>query len=437
MVERVFRERERSGMDLESVERLLRRMGQRLSGSLLENVLNADRGMNRGSRIDCGNGHQAKYQEQRGKQLVTMVGEVNVKRAYYHCEECRRGVSPKDEELDIVGTSLSPGVRRMMGFVGGRGPFVESCTMLEELAEIKVSVKAVERTAEGIGVEIEGIKQQEIKAVLGGKVTFMECTQEKIATMYVLMDGTGVPVVGRETEGRKGRSSNGKARTREAKLGCVFTQTRVDEEGKPVRDEDSTTYVGAIEEAGPFGKRIFAEACRRGANRANRVVVMGDGAPWIWGIAEMHFPGAIQIVDLYHAIERLIDVGKSVYGSENNRWKQWSGPLVEELKLGRVESVLKALKRLRPRGLDEKRIVRNAIEYFGVNRDRMRYGDFRKAGLFVGSGVVEAGCKTIIGGRLKQSGMWWTVRGANAIISLRCCLLSGRYEDFWEARRAG
>jgi hypothetical protein len=422
-------------MDLEAVEKAVRGMGQRVSGNLMEKVLNADRGKYKGSRIECGKGHEAKYQEQREKQLVTVVGKVQVKRAYYHCEECKRGVIPKDEELDIVGTSLSPGVRRMMGFVGGRGPFGEGQVLLEELAQIKVNVKAVERTAEAIGEEIEEKKQREIKGVMGGTIRFMEGAEEERGTMYVLMDGTGVPVVGRETAGRRGRGGDGKARTREAKLGCVFTQTRLDEEGRPVRDEDSTTYVGAIEEAGPFGKRIYAEASRRGLHRAKRVVVMGDGAPWIWGIAEMHFPGAIQIVDLYHALERLIGVGKSVYGSENNKWKQWSAPLVDALKQGDVESVLRSLRRLRPHGLDEKKTVRNAIEYFEVNRERMRYGKFRKAGLFVGSGVVEAGCRTVIGGRLKMSGMWWTVRGANSIISLRCCLLSGRYEDHWDARR--
>jgi len=74
------------------------------------------------------------------------------------------------------------------------------------------------------------------------------------------------------------------------------------------------------------------------------------------------------------------------------------------------------------------------IGYFEKNKDRMRYNEFRRQGLFVGSGVVEAGCRTVIGQRLKQSGMHWTVKGANSIIALRCCFLSNRWEDFWEYR---
>jgi len=436
MIERVFRRKGGEAIDLEAVEQALREMGQRLSGRVLEKVLNADGGLYKGSRIDCGKGHQAKYHGQREKQLTTVVGPVSVQRAYYHCRRCQAGVVPKDIELDVVGTSFSPGVKRMMGFVGGREAFLDGRISLKELAGIEISTKAVERTAEAIGEEIEGMMRHELEIVTSGKVVLLE-RRQSIATMYVAMDGTGVPVVPRETQGRKGRGDDGKAKTREAKLGCVFTQTVIDKNGRPVRDEKSTTYVGGIEEAGLFGKRVYAEAVRRGLNQSNRVVVLGDGAPWIWGIADMHFTGAIQIVDLYHALQRLAEVGKSVYGTQSSKWKEWAEPRGEALNRGDVESVVKSLRRLRPLELIGKKSVLNAIDYFQTNTQRMRYGEFREAGLFIGSGVVEAACKTVIGKRLKQSGMWWTVRGANAILWLRCCQLSGRWEDHWEARRAG
>ena len=436
MVERVFRREKGEPIDLEAVEKALRETGQRLTGRVLEKVLNADGGLYRGSRIDCGKGHQARYGGQREKQLVTVVGQVPVRRAYYHCRRCAVGVVPKDIELDIVGTSFSPGVKRMMGFVGGREPFDDGRISLKELAGIEISTKAVERAAEAIGEEIEVMTRREIEIAMSGKVVTME-RKQNIGTMYVAMDGTGVPVVPRETQGRKGRGEDGKARTREAKLGCVFTQTVCDKDGRPVRDEKSTTYVGGIEEAGSFGKRIYAEAVRRGLNQANRVVVIGDGAVWIWNIADMHFPGAIQIVDLYHALERIGTVGKEVYGTENSKWKEWADPRREALKRGDVESLVSSLRRLRPRGPKGKQSVSNAIDYFQTNRERMRYDKFRDVGLFVGSGVIEAGCKSVIGKRLKQSGMWWTVRGANAISWLRCYQSSDRWEEYWEARRAG
>ena len=227
MVERVFRRNKGEPIDLEAVETALREMGQRLSCSLLEKVINADGGLYQGNRIDCGRGHQARYVERREKELVTVVGAVPVRRAYYHCGRCRAGVIPKDVELDIVGTSFSPGVKRMMGLVGGREPFEDGRISLKELAGIEISTKAVERTAEAIGEEIEAMTRREIELVASDKVLPF-CRKQEIATMYIEMDGTGVPVVGRETQGRSGRGEDGKAKTREAKLGCIFTQTVTD-----------------------------------------------------------------------------------------------------------------------------------------------------------------------------------------------------------------
>jgi hypothetical protein len=201
--------------------------------------------------------------------------------------------------------------------------------------------------------------------------------------MYIGMDGTGVPVVKKETKNRRGKNEDGLAKTREAKLGCVFTQTTIDEKGFPIRDEGSTSYVGYIETAEDFGDKIYAEALSRGLESAQTVCVIGDGAVWIWNIADFHFKGAIQIIDIYE---------------------------------------------------EEKEIVEKEINYFEKNKERMRYKAFRNQGLFIGSGVVEAGCRTVIGQRLKQSGMHWTVPDANNIIALRCCILSNKWEDFWGYR---
>lgn len=227
------------------------------------------------------------------------------------------------------------------------------------------------------------------------------------------------------------------ARKWPAKLGCVFTQARLDERGRPVRDEASTTYVGAIEPAEAFGVRLYAEAVRRGVQRAALVTVLGDGAPWIWGIAAEHFPGATQIVDLYHAREHLGALGKLLYGPGSPAAKQWAAARCQQLDTGEIEAMVAVLRRLRPRERSVAEAVRKAIEYFQTHAERMRYARFRRHGLFVGSGVIEAGCTTIVGQRLKQSGMRWTVRGANAIIALRCADLSGRWEEFWEARAVG
>ncbi len=419
-------------VDLEATELAIRATMHEIGGRLLEKLLNADGGGAGGARIDCGQGHQADFVDYRRKHVITVLSAVKVDRAYYHCADCRAGVIPKDRDLDIVETSFSPGVRRMIGRVGAKAPFAEGRGDLEELAGVVVKTKAVERGAEALGAQIETLEQQERAHAFSGTVVPLK----SVPMLYIAMDGTGVPMVLHELEGRKGKGETGQAKTREAKLGCVFTQTRVDDQGRPVRDEASTTYVGAIETAERFGRRLYAEAVRRGMPRTEQVIVLGDGARWIWGLANEHFHGAIQIVDLYHAREHVANLGKLVYGAGSSPAKEWTAARCEQLDAGKVEAVITAMRRVRPRDKKVAEETRKAIEYFQTNTERMRYGHFRAQGLFVGSGVVEAGCKTIIGHRLKQSGMRWTVRGANDIIALRCCQHSGRWEEFWEARSA-
>jgi hypothetical protein len=420
-------------LDLEATEMTVRAAMHRVGGVLLGEILNADGGGHRGTEIDCGRGHRARFVDYRTKSLVTVLAPVSLRRAYYHCEQCGAGVIPKDVELDCSATSFSPGVRWMMSRVGTQMPFDSGRQQIEDLAGVMVTTKEVERVAEGIGEQLEGAASREREAVLSGKVVSIEAHTK----LYIAMDGTGVPMVGRETAGRTAKEGNGQAKTREAKLGCAFTQTRLDEQRYPVRDEASTTYVGAIETAEEFGRRLYAEAARRGLSRAAQVIVLGDGAPWIWTLAGLYFPGALQIVDLYHAREHVADLGKVLYGQSTDPAKQWTAARTAELDTGDIDVMLRSFRRLRPANPFAQDELRRAVAYFETNAERMCYGFFRRQGLFVGSGVIEAGCKTIVGQRLKQSGMHWTIRGANAIIASRCCELSGRWEDFWEARSTG
>jgi hypothetical protein len=428
----VLQDRQRLGhLDLEASEMAIRAAMHQMGGVLLEKLLNSDGGGYRGAHLDCGQGHPAAFVGYRSKQILTVLSSVEVQRAYYHCPNCESGWMPKDQELDVVGSSFSPGVRRMMGRVGAKQPFAQGRRDLEELAGVVVQTKQVERISAQLGVQVEAFCQREREALLSDKVAPLLPT---VSILYIAIDGTGVPVVPRETEGRRGKDATGKAKTREAKIGCVFTQTKQDEQGYPIRDEDSTTYVGAIESAEVFGSRIYAEAVRRGLRQAQKVVVLGDGGPWIWGIAAQCFPWATETVDLYHAREHLANLGKVVYGPTSTEAKQWAAARSEQLDDGDVEAVITCMKRLRPRQNNAGEEVRKAINYFETNKERMRYAKFRQEGLFVGSGVVEAACKIVVGLRLKQSGMRWTVNHANTIIALRCCQLSRRWEEFWEQR---
>jgi hypothetical protein len=337
-------------------------------------------------------------------------------------------------QLDIDKADFSPGVRRMLAAVGSEAPFAPGRDQIQLLAGLEVTAKAVERTAESIGKDIEVRQQKDIQSAK--QLHLPVVSGPPIPYMYVQMDGTQVPMVKAETEGRAGRTPGQPARTRECKLGATFTQTVVDDQGRPVRDEESTTYVGAIETAEEFGLRLYTEAYNRGWDRATIRVVMGDGSHWIWNIADQHFPGAIQIVDLYHAREHLWDLARKLYPADEVAQKRWLMPKLDWLENGKIEKLVAALGKLAHvhRNAELRKTIRIEADYFDTNRDRMRYPEFRKKSLFVGSGVIEAGCKTVIGSRLKQSGMFWTVRGANAIIALRCCCLSGKFEAYWEER---
>lgn len=383
-------------------------------------------------QVPCGCGQQARYHETRSKQILTMLGPVVYERAYYRCPSCHQGQSPRDRELDIVGTECSPGVRRMLAAVGSETSFDKGREHLHLLAGLEVTTKAVERHAEAIGTDIAGREQAQRDRVV--QLEFPDILGAAVPVLYVEMDGTQLPMVRAELEGRAGRTQGQPARTREVKLGCVFTQTTTDAEGRPIRDTASTTYTGAIETAEVFGRRLYVEAFERGWDRAKKKVVLGDGAEWIWNIADQHFAGAIQIVDIWHAREHLWDVAAQVFPADEKQRKRWVKKLIQKLNRGRVENVVSELRRLPTRKAEVREQLRVQADYFERNRDRMRYPKFRKQGLFIGSGVIEAGCRTVIGSRLKQSGMFWTLRGANAIIALRCNRLSGKFEDYWASR---
>ena len=390
--------------------------------------MNADLSDCQGPSLPCGCGHTARYAGRRAKTFETVLGSVQLERAYYDCATCETGFCPRDRALGMEGVSLSPGVTRMVGLTASMVSFEESSELVRELAGVDVGAKRVERVAEAVGREIAQDEQ-----------TVVEPSPPVAPTMYLGMDGTGVPMRASELEGREGKQADGSAKTREVKLVVVWTAEGRDKEGIPVRDPGSVTYSAAIESAASrdtdeslseFAQRVEREARRRGFDQAARRAVLGDGAVWIWNMADELFPGAIQIVDLYHAKEHVSDVAKAIYGAGSDLAEQWAKLRRDEFDDGKLESLLAAL-RIHADTNDE---ARKCLDYVTRNQHRMRYPEFRAQDLCVSTGIVESGCKVCIGTRLKRGGMHWTVAGADAIIALRCCKLSGRFEDFWERR---
>jgi hypothetical protein len=224
----------------------------------------------------------------------------------------------------------------------------------------------VERTAEAIGGEIAAREQKEIQRAV--QLDLPIVVGEPIPILYVQMDGTGIPAVKKETVDRPGKTEGQPSHTREVKLGCVFTQTTCDEEGYPIRDPNSTTYTGAIETAEEFGKRIYLEAWKRGWSRAEKKVVMGDGAEWIWNLAEQHFPGAVQIVDLYHARQHLWELARRLHPNDEASQKAWmkvhQRRLLDKGKIEKLVAALRSIVSTNPEVIEK---IRTEAAYFQIS----------------------------------------------------------------------
>lgn len=411
------------GVGLAGVETAIRAAMCTLGGQLLELLLGADTG-HCGPRVDCGAGHDAAFLAYRVKTIDTVLGPISVRRAYYHCRACRRGVIPRDEQLGILGASLSPGLQIMTARAGTAAPFAQAASLLADLAGITLSTKRVERAAEATGAAATTAQAVQTHAILTGQLVPLPPPPRPDGTMpdilYLAVDGTGLPMRASDTTGRAGKGPDGRARTREAKLAAVFTQTRTTKDGHPIRDPDSTSYVATLQPVEHFADLLTAEARRRGSEHLRQLVFIGDGARWIWKLADQRFPAATQIVDLFHAREHLHELAALLEFIVADP-ATWLTDRLTELNKGDIEALSAAARRYDhdltgPKADD----VDKAVKYFETNAHRMRYAHYRQLGMFVGSGVVEAGCKTVLGARLKQSGMHWTTRGATAITTLRC-----------------
>ncbi len=387
----------------------------RLGGAMLGEALSADPG-HRGPRADCGHGHEAVFAGYREKAVVTVLGPVALRRAWYHCAGCGHGLAPRDDELGVAGASVSPGLAAMNDLAAAAGPFAGAARLLEKLAGVRLTARRVERAAGASGT-----------ALIASRKVVPLPPSPLPGKLYAAIDGTGVPVTAKETAGREGKGEDGRARTREVKLAVFFTQDKPDADGYPVRDRASASVIATFGPAATFGNLVRAEGIRRGAGHVRQLTILGDGAAWIWNIATAKFPGATQIVDLCHAREHLHSLTRSLEFMLGDRRDEWLAARLEDLDYGDINGIEAAVREYPLEGI-KKDEVGKELGYFLSNAPRMRYRWFRSRGLFAGSGVVEASCKTIVGQRLRQAGMHWTVAGADAIIALRCKQASSQRE---------
>lgn len=370
----------------------------------------------------------AAYQPQPGQvrkgreklQVQGLFGHFELTRDYYYHPGKKQGHYPADAALGLAG-AYTPALARLICLEGAdESSYEKASSHLQEVGGITVSGRQIQRVVQRVGVAAVAWQQRESPPGA--------CAAE---VLYVSGDGTGVPMRRSELAGRAGKQADGSAKTRQVYLGCVFTQHKTDQEGHPIRDFESTSYVSSLEGIEDFGPWLRREAVRRGLGGAKKVVVLIDGASGLEKMGQDYFPGELQIVDFYHALEHLEEVLKLLWEKTDPQCKKQRQRWIKSLLKDGVARIIAHARRLAATGPNAE-AMEKALGYFERNQKRMRYGTFRRKGYFIGSGVIEAGCKTVVGARCKQSGMFWSTPGAEHVLAFRCIHQSHRTAAFWK-----
>jgi hypothetical protein len=384
---------------------------RRFGAALLAQVVALRGSGNEGPRRGCSCGGEQKHQGRRWRTVQTLLGTVRIGRAYYQCGRCHVTAAPVDEQLGLGRGALSWGLQQALGRLSAALPFAPAVGMLADLTGVRVCAKTAQLTADALGQELlqaEGLQAQRLL------VSGVQLGAEKAAErLYVAIDATLVPTDG----GFK-----------EAKIAAIYAAEDEVQAGE-------TSYVSGYLGAEPFGERVYVEAQRRGAEGGGELVALGDGAAWIWNLVSTHFPQAVQILDWYHVKKRVWELGEALYGEASTKTTAWVQGKLDKLRAGDVEGVMADLRRLRPKGGEARKLVRDARRYFTTNTARMRYSEFERHGYHIGSGVVESACGHVIGQRQKLAGMRWSLAGAAAILALRTLVINQRWRQFWSQQR--
>ncbi len=354
------------------------------------------------------------------RNVQTIFGSIETTRNGYYNAEHKSSRYPLDEAIELI-EGFTPAAAKLVCRASAREPFKTASEDIEAYTGIHIESRRFQRLVQRLGPVVKDALAAE------------PASEEKVPVMYISGDGTGVPLRPEELKGRKGKQADGSAKTHEVKLGCVFTQHPQHGED-PFRDLDSTTYVATTHRCNDFGNILLSEARRRNMGGADEAVFISDGAKWLKEIARTRFPAATWILDFYHAAEHLHELVNVIYKPDSKDARRVAKKWTKWFLRDKVDQVIAQARDLAPPKLLNS--INKKLEYFENNRDGMLYGTFQSKGYFIGSGVVEAGCKSVIGKRLKQSGMFWSEKGAENMLTFRTALESRRMDKLWKRNLA-
>lgn len=427
---------------LEAVERAAQHTGASIGLAALAGVLDFA-GADCPSGVPCpitateegGVGdHHARLVARRAKTVRTLLGRVEITRGYYHCRVHRHGFAPLDARLGVASNSLSPGLARAAALAGSEMAYAKGFEFIGAVTGLDLaSTSTLARATRTQGARAREVIEAEAHAAISRPhPTTGTDDGAGLGLCYILIDGTGAPMLPREVEGRPGKNGV-RAGTREVKIGAFFTQTRRDPAtGDPVQDPGSVSYISTFDPAASFAAQAKAEYHRRGFEAIRQPIILGDGAKWIWNIADTHFPAATQIVDYFHAREHLTDLTRLLTPILTDP-AAFEHRLIDALDLGNTPEIATTIDNLdlATCAPDLAKPAATEVAYFTRNHHRMQYADFRANGYYIGSGPVESACNTIVKQRAKRAGMHWTIDGLDPILAIRTLRQSHRDHTLW------
>jgi len=363
-------------------------------------------------------GEEATYQYKRKATLLTIVGQVSYRRAYYLCAQCHRGHYPLDDQLGLRPGELSAEMESLTAMTGVQLPFEQSSQLFEELTLVSVSDHSVSKAAQAMGGEVQTL---EAEWVAQSEDEHWLQEQERLAErpqrLYGALDAAKVHVRGEKEHP-----------WRDMKVGVWFTTTatppQAPDEEWDIRATDMSYYCD-IDQAQAFGKLLWATGCRRQAQLAQELIFLGDGAEWIWNLVQEHYPEAVQIVDWFHATEYIAPVANTAFSDQDKR-EAWVKQVRADLWEGELDAVIAAFAHFVPHK-QAGETAKKAKTYFTNNRHRMDYPTYRAKGYQIGSGTIESACKQIVTQRLKVAGAIWDLDNGVQTAKARGALLSNQW----------
>ena len=448
--------------ELKRLEKQVVKSSQAIGRKLMAGVLNSRLHERRPAARRQGRcGHVQRLVGERPKELITLVGPVSFVRAYYQClhveeaeaeHDCTHGEAPADVLWGVDEQRTTPGVQEHISYLSARLTFEEAAQTMCRSVPIGMSGRQALNLMRPVGAALAASEDRHVNVLQAQarQARSQPCEgqqpQKTIERLYIELDGVlarmrrgSVPMEQEEAQ-RKGDVY------REIKAGAVFRAERGPKRSElapgvyvDTPAEDSVRYVARRTAKGDFGWLLSHLALECGLEQAKQVVVLGDGAPWIWNLVAEYFPGTVQIVDLYHAKEHVWEVAHAVFGGATKASTAWATAACSLLEAGQIidlASAIAALPPIPPEPGQARSIPARAVDYFTTNAARMRYPVFRAQGMHLGSGIAEAACKTIVSTRAKRSGMRWTPEGLDALLPLRTAVLNDVYDSFWEEEYA-